>query len=207
MRHKVKFYLIVAGLFLFAVAMLLIYGIATHKEAGFITACWPKKEGYLLYSKNCVHEVKWEKKQVPLTVRLALENSVIDYKKSIQAAMATWNRELGLVFIEVISGDADVVIRWGPTQNGASGGYTQHIGININGSRKILRSTVTLTEPSDLHAVYRYAMHELGHVLGLDHDVTTRSIMYPIQPGMTENLVPALPSDSDIRLLKQAYKD
>lgn len=201
-RKKGKTYLKLAGVFFLLITLLAIIGLTYHTEPGFLHACWPRSEGYLTYNGACPQEIKWSRKQIPLAVRLAMDSSSDVYRKSIQEAMATWNREVGLVFIEIQAGHADVIVQWGPSQDGMSGGYTRHIG----SAGQLRYAVVTLTDPSDLHAVYRYAMHELGHVLGLAHDSATRSIMYPIQPSMTGALIPALPSDSDIKLLKRAYK-
>lgn len=177
-----------------------LYGVITHKEAGLMKVCWTG--GVAHYDGDCT-ELKWEKKQMPLTYHIAFGEDHKDYIDSVVKGAAMWNNEIGAVFKRVDKEeDAVVKVVWGSVpKDGHSGGHTSHTGQTGPTGAKVV-----LTEPSDVHAVYRYAAHEFGHVLGLDHDDAPRSIMYPVQPGMTEEMTFVLPSDFDKKLLRGLYR-
>jgi len=143
----------------------------------------------------------WKKTQFPLFYYVAFENV---YSDSVVKAANLWNREIGRELFRQVEKEDEAAIRvvWGSVRPGRHvGGYTTHYG----GPDIPLEAKVTLTNPSDLHALYRFAAHEWGHVLGLAHDESPRSIMYPVQPDVTSDLTFVLPSDADKKLLKKAY--
>lgn len=177
-----------------------LYGVLTHKEPGLMTVCW--SGGLAHYDDDCM-ELRWEKEQMPLTYYVNFDMHHQVYTDSVVKAVGLWNSEIGAVFKRVDKPtDAIVMVTWGSVpKEGHSGGFTSHTGqIGPTGAQ------VVITEPSDIHAVYRYAAHEFGHVLGLAHDEAPRSIMYPIQPGMTEDMTFVLPSDYDKKLLRELYR-
>lgn len=181
------------------------YGVLTHKEPGFMQVCWAG--GQANYAADCQPktELKWKKNDIPLTLALDLDkHAEANYRESIIGAVKMWNQEIGEVFkLETDRTKAKVVVTWGGIEPGShAGGHTSHKG----GSDGPTSALVEISEPSDVHAVMRYAAHELGHVLGLAHDDFTKSIMYPVQPGQTEEMTFVLPSDFDKKVLKEAYK-
>lgn len=180
-----------------------LYGVLTHKEPGFMQVCW--QGGNANYAPDCQPkvELKWKKTDIPLTVALDLDaHADANYRESIIGALKMWNSEVGEVFkLEADKTKAKVIVTWG-SKSGDTGGFTSHKG----GPDGPVSARAELVEPSDTHAVMRYAAHELGHVLGLAHDDFTKSIMYPVQPGMTTEMTFVLPSDFDRKLLKQTYK-
>lgn len=177
-----------------------IYGVLTHKEAGLMRVCWAG--GVSNYDGDCT-ELEWEKEQMPLSYYIDFDENHTVYVESVVNAAEMWNKEIGPVFVRVDKKDNAVVqVSWGAIPPGShSGGHTTHYGKTGPVSAKVV-----LTEPSDTHAVYRYAAHEFGHVLGLAHDEAPRSIMYPVQPGMTEEMTFVLPSDHDKALLRRLYR-
>jgi len=195
---------VLAGVVFAAALAGVLYGVLTHKEPGFLTVCW--QGGVAVYTGDCTPkvELKWKKEKIPLPIYLDLDaHADKNYRESVIGALKMWNREIGEVFTLVPTKDKAVVqVSWGSkTAGDHSGGYTRH-----HGKDGPERCEVVLTEPSDVHAVMRYAAHELGHALGLAHDEAPRSIMYPVQPGMTQEMTFILPSDFDKKLLKSAYK-
>lgn len=191
----------VIGSIVFALALGgVLYGVLTHKEAGLMKVCW--QNGWAHYDGECM-ELKWQKEQMPLSYHIAFGESHKDYVDSVLKAAEMWNREITPVFKRVDNeADASVLVFWGAVpKEGHTGGHTAHTGTDGPISARII-----LAEPSDIHAVYRYAAHEFGHVLGLAHDEAPRSIMYPVQPGMTDKMQFVLPSDHDRKLLKQLYR-
>lgn len=188
-----------------------LYGVLTHKEPGFMGVCW-KADGTVdryhdpvkTPNSDCTTELKWKKDQFPLAYYIAFGKDHQDYIDSVVKGAEMWSKEVGRELFKRVDKEADakIEVTWGSVSKDNSGGFTTHTG----GPGGPTGAKVVLSNPSDIHAVYRYAAHEWGHVLGLAHDGATRSIMYPVQPDMTEELTFVLPSDFDKRLLKEAYK-
>lgn len=175
-----------------------IYGVLTHKEPGLMTVCW--ENGVANYSGDC-KELRWLKKQMPLRVYLDLPDASV-YQASIINAADVWNQHISPVFNFVDDPfQSDIIVTWGARESGDSaGGFTKHWG----GPEYAERAEIQLQEPSDLHTVMRYAAHEFGHVLGLNHD--EHGVMKPKLESMTENLKFTQPTDHDRKLLRRLYK-
>jgi hypothetical protein len=179
---------VIGGLVLALAAGGVLYGVLTHKEAGLMKVCW--QNGQAIYNNpDCTLELKWQKKLLPLPYFIAFDEDHKVYVDSVVKGADLWNREIAPVFKRVDKeADARVVVTWGSIEDNP------------------ISAKVVLTNPSDIHAVFRFAAHEFGHVLGLDHDEAPRSIMYPIQPDMTDEMQFALPSDYDKKLLRGLYR-
>jgi hypothetical protein len=194
---------VIAALVVVGAGVGVLYGVLTHTEPGFMNVCWVN--GSAVYDNpECKAELKWAKQQIPLPVYIDFdEHANKNYRESVEGAMKMWNREIGQVFTEAKSmQSALVIVSWGSVTPGShAGGNTRHEG-DTSGPK---RAFVELSEASDVHAVMRFAAHEFGHVLGLAHDEAPRSIMYPVQPGMTSEMQFILPSDHDKELLQQTY--
>ncbi len=205
-----KWYFWAGLLFILLCAGGVFYGVMTHKEPGFMGVCWengavkayddPLKDPH----PECKAELKWKKDQLPLTYFIAFGEDHKDYIDSVVKGAGMWNREIGREVFKRADKEegATVQVVWGsvPSQ-GHAGGHTTHTG----GPDGPTGAKVVLSNPSDVHAVYRYAAHEWGHVLGLAHDEAPRSIMYPTQPDVTDKIDFVLPSDFDKKILKEAY--
>lgn len=184
----------IIGIVIAITSFSVLYGVCTHEEPGLMTICW--ENGIANYNGKC-EELIWKKNQIPITYYINFDILHKDYINSIRAGANLWNKEVCYLLREVNRPeDAIALISWGSV-NTNLGGYTYHEG--QNGPE---HAYVVLTEPTDIHAVYRYAAHEFGHVLGLDHDTAPNSIMYPIQPSITKEIMFVLPSDHDIKLLR-----
>lgn len=205
-----KWYFWVGVVVFLAAAGGVLYGVLTHEEPGFMGVCWkggavekyhdPLKDPH----PECKTELKWKKDQLPLTYFIAFSEDHKDYIDSVTKGAEMWNREVGRELFKRVDKEADAAIQvvWGPVSSkDHSGGATTHTG----GAGGPTGAKVTLSNPSDVHAVYRYAAHEWGHVLGLAHDEAPRSIMYPVQPDVTDKMTFVLPSDFDKKILKAAY--
>jgi hypothetical protein len=176
-----------------------LYGVLTHKEPGLMMVCW--KGGVADYSTNC-EELKWKKEQLPLPYHIAFGEDHKTYIESVVKAADMWNKEIAPVFKRVDKeADAVIKITWGSYEGGkdCAAGYVKHRGYGgPKGADLVLRN------PSDIHAVFRFAAHEFGHVLGLAHD--DHGIMKPKLEDVTTELKFTLPSDHDKKLLRGLYK-
>lgn len=179
-----------------------LYGVLTHEEPGLMKVCWAGGQAH--YDGAC-QELEWKRGKLPIPYYIGFGENHKDYVGSVVKGAELWNTEIGPVFKQVDKAeDALVKVTWGSIGVGkhCSAGSTSHTGSAEEGATG---AEVVLRNPSDVHAVYRYAAHEFGHVLGLAHDEAPRSIMYPTQPDVTEDMTFVLPSDSDEKLLKEKY--
>ncbi len=179
-----------------------LYGVLTHEEPGLMKVCFRGGQAY--YDGDC-QEVKWRKEQLPIPYYIDFGEHHKVYVESVVKGAELWNSEIGPVLKRVEEkNDALVIVSWGSADSGTTcaAGTTSHTGDEggPNGA------TVVLKEPSDVHAVYRFAAHEWGHVLGLAHDEAKRSIMCATQPATTTEMKFVLPSDFDKELLRGLYR-
>jgi hypothetical protein len=201
---------VIGGIVLALAAGGVLYGVLSHEEPDFMGVCWEngKVKAYDDPIKSphpeCKTKLQWKKAQLPLTYFIDFGKDHQTYVDSVVKGADMWSREIGVpVFKQVDKAeDAIVVVEWGSVSKGHAGGHTTHSG----GPDGPTGAKVVLSEPSDVHAVYRYAAHEWGHVLGLAHDEAPRSIMYPVQPGVTKDLTFVLPSDHDKATLRAALR-
>jgi len=193
---------VIGGLVLALAAGGVLYGVLTHKEPGLMKVCW--QNGQANYDGDC-QDLKWNKDQLPLKYHINFDKDHKDYIDSVVKGADLWNREIAPVFVRVDNeADAVVKVTWGSIEVGkhCSAGSTSHTGSEAGPTG----ASVVLRNPSDVHAVYRFAAHEFGHVLGLAHDNAPRSIMYPMQPDVTDEMTFVLPSDYDKKLLQGLYR-
>lgn len=177
-----------------------LYGVLTHKEPGLMLVCF--KGGVADYAPNC-EELKWKKEQFPLKYHIDFGPDHKVYVDSVVKGADMWNKEIGTqLFMRTHNkAEAKVQVSWGAYEGGkdCAAGYVKHRGYGgPTGADLVLRN------PSDVHAVFRFAAHEWGHVLGLAHD--DHAIMKPKLEDVTDQLKFTLPSDHDKKLLRGLYR-
>jgi hypothetical protein len=178
-----------------------LYGVLTHKEAGFMEVCW--KGGQAHYTGcDTTKPLKWSKDKLPIPYYIDFDKDHQTYVESVTTAADLWNREVGVALFKRVklASDSKLIIKWGAV-DGDKAGHTSHRGDD----RGPTSSEVVLVEASDVRAVHRFAAHELGHVLGLAHD--EHAVMQPTAPGMSPDKMQfILPSDHDKKLLQETYR-
>lgn len=177
-----------------------IYGVSTHKEAGLMTVCWEGGQAYYDYSCEGQEELRWDRNRIPLDVSSS-ENT------EVRAAVDEVNNQIGceiLRFTPNLGSDAaDVLIETDGalgTSLTSSGGITSHTQISEVG----MQAHVSIMGVTDPHYRVRVLVHELGHVLGLDHDDFKASIMYPTMT-ITANMQLTRFTNHDRNLLREIY--
>lgn len=106
------------------------------------------------------------------------------YQTQTHAAFEAWEDQLNIDFVYVADpADADVTVNWGVIDG--SGGY---LGFNIpydpngngiiNGTNEGLSGIFMDIDDADT-LFYETMLHEIGHALGLDHNTSSSSLMYP----------------------------
>lgn len=148
----------------------------------------------------------------------ALQMSQANYQAEVHNAFDRWEAVANIQF-QFVANDpnADIVIAW-ETLDGASGPtlgvtYVQNIGSNGNlanpGGVRIgidvdefnLNATASQVDRSAFEQVIA---HEIGHAIGLDHDLDPAALLYPSLAITGNNSVFAL-DESDISAIQILY--
>jgi hypothetical protein len=169
------------GLTVAAIA-LVIYGVLTHKEAGFTAG----------------GSTRWEKSDFPLRVSVVQQDMSLDgmNREALSTAMSQMNWRLGFKAFQLANKDAHVAFLFQvPYEKGKM--ETSGLATCKKGWCKVeICNVPTVTEMT------LAIRHELGHVLGLDHDDFEDSLMYggELKEGQQYRL-----TDYDRSLIRAKY--
>lgn len=116
----------------------------------------------------------WKQSQMPLKVTLSPELS--SFTPQVKDAIKNMNRSVGCEVLR-LGGGSDVTIALGEISklSNDADGYTY--GMNMGETNQT--ALINLYGASDVGSVYLVTYHELGHALGLTHDLRGSSVMVP----------------------------
>jgi len=118
---------------------------------------------------------------LPLTIAFTDEGE--DMRTEFLAAGEEWQEALGApVFVETSSATPDVLVTFGPAPAGKAYASSTATTCTTN----YLRSVVTFHRGMDVTEAHAYALHEVGHVLGLRDSTNPASVM---DPNITDSLM------------------
>ncbi len=197
---KRRYLLVGFAVFLALVAVLLVYGIVTHREAGFIEGA-PQWDREALPLRVCARSYTVDVGDPILEAgdRETVEEAV----SRAQARTGDWLLEAAVLEAPAVGCEIEVVIGV-PAEAGWQdpGGHAELEHTGGRASRCLVRTSNT-AGAQDLTLLTVY--HELGHCLGLAHDDYNQSIMRPVQRPTPGRTIPAWLSDSDAELLAERY--
>lgn len=196
--HKWMF--IVGGVVVLLAISGVIYGVIT--KAG--------DEGLMVRNG---HELKWDRADFPVGC-FYQSGYPADYANSYETARQRLNKAAGKTILGICTRwqlkkeikeapSGSILLRIRPVEERPDGyerhgATTEHRYNKENG--RILAATVSVDDGLSGQLLYEVTLHELGHVLGLDHDRNKSSFMYPIALDRSGDL-----SKKDIDLLKEIY--
>lgn len=189
-----------------------------------LIACQPKmkaEEDCNFVMSSQVQRVSWKN---DLPVIMYIHSSVpSEYKESVRLAAAQWNYKLGKTFFSIQDGleslpaesskDSLNVIYWKNTWEASRSNEQARTTIHWRGD-KIIEADLNVNAKNNVFAAFgeiapgkvdfvSLMVHELGHVMGLQHIQGEESVM---NPTLAQNTQRSEPSETDLNSLKCEYK-
>jgi hypothetical protein len=187
-------------------------------------ACQPKmkpEEDCNFVMSSHVQRVSWKN---DLPVIMYIHASVpSEYKESLRLAAAQWNYKLGKTFFSIQDGleslpaesskDGLNVIYWKNSWEPSRSSEQARTTIHWRGD-KIIEADINVNAKNNVFAAFgeiapgkvdfvSLMVHELGHVLGLQHIQGEESVM---NPTLAQNIQRSEPTQTDLNSLKCEYK-
>jgi hypothetical protein len=165
------------------------------------------RPGDLTFLERDGRELRWDRRDVPVDC-FYLPSLPEPYTTAYGAARRTLARVVGgdllapcvpwrLESAPSRAPDGSVLLR--PRNGGDShGAETRHRFDRRTG--RIVSAVVAFDLDLPVELLERVALHEAGHVLGLDHDRGESSVMFPSARGRAKEL-----TDRDVEALRRAY--
>lgn len=180
------------------VKVLLLVGFAT----AYLLGCTPVKETTWLNSES-PKRAGWS---APLSVTTS--NDVDQDELSVSVKF--WNKQIGCPLLRIAEEGGDILLEHGnPTVSGeevshCSGKHVACTFLLIKGSR--VQAPIFLIEPQGRGVDSWIWSHELGHALGLGHDIGRKlSVMRPDAPNPFGRVEIMLVTDADRRAIRSRW--
>lgn len=146
-------------------------------------------------------DVAWSKGSLPLWVEIS--HDVAPWRELIESEIELWNRQLGFPALRVLtkpltSFDRGSVVQIHLT---AEPGKNPHTKLWYTDKGEMLLGMIFLSPVNNEFIQRRVIAHELGHLLGLDHDPDLPgSLMYPSAKQDWWSVTP-----NDLLILRNKY--